>query len=110
MDDTSKLLQSLLDPDEGKRVAAVSDLLYSIESVARVISLSLKGLAQLPTIKDDFEIVRELHAASGTVDNITTQIEAHWFALHLHLERSKQAQKETAKQRAAEHNEAVTLH
>ncbi len=89
MDEPSKILRALLDPNEDKRVSAVSDLVYSVENVNRVIALTLKGLTQLPTIKDDPEVLRELYAASSTVDNITTQLEAHWFTLHLHLERNK---------------------
>ena len=83
-DAKDKLLQAILDPDEGKRVLAVSELVYGVEDCARSIALLLGGLAQASAAKNDVEITRELWAAKNLIDGISIELGSHWFALRLH--------------------------
>jgi hypothetical protein len=85
------LLEAILDPDEGKRVLAVSELVYGIEDCTRSIALLLGGLAQVSAAKNDSEITRELWAAKNLIDGINTELGSHWFALRLHHAKKEEA-------------------
>lgn len=83
------LLDAVLTPDEDARVLAVSEMVYSIEDVVRATSLMLTGITDLPEVKNNSHTLREIHAVKKVVDDITTQLGNHWFAMRMHHEQAR---------------------